>query len=86
MSATPFTPGFVGDLDIGARLEFRRRVRELEELAAAEGLRLPMPAAWIATLEALGYVVDLVTGRWTDAASAEFWPTEAAYDLVKGDA
>jgi hypothetical protein len=37
-----------------------------------------MPAEWIATLEALGYVVDLYTGQWTDAATVQYWPTEAA--------
>ena len=63
-----------------------RRVRELEELAQAEGLMLPMPAQWIATLETLGYVVDLTTGKWTDASGAQHWPAAAAYDLVKGGA
>ena len=71
-------------LDFCTRLEYRRRVRELEELAQAEGLRLPMPAAWIAVLEGCGYTVDLATGKWTDASGAQFWPTEAAYNLLEG--
>ena len=75
-----------GGVDFEARIEFRRRVRELEELAAAEGLTLPMPARWIAVLEACGYSVDLQTGKWTDAAGLEYWPTEAAYNLVEGGA
>ena len=64
--------------DIVATLEFRSRVRELEQLAAQEGFRLPMPAAWIATLEALGYVVDLQTGQWIDADNLAYMPTDAA--------
>ena len=68
--------------DFLERLEFRRRVRELEELAAAEGLKLPMPARWIAVLEACGYVVDLTTGQWTEAAAVQYWPTEAALALA----
>lgn len=39
-----------------------RRVQELLELAAAEGLVLPLPADVIARLEETGAVVDLVTG------------------------
>lgn len=38
--------------DIDARLAYRRRVDELNELAASEGLALPYPATWIATQEA----------------------------------
>jgi len=64
--------------DIDARLAHRRRIIELNELAASEGLALPMPAAWIATLEALGYVVDLVTGQWTDADGVRYMPTQEA--------
>jgi hypothetical protein len=39
------------------------RITELEELAAAEGIMLPMPAQMIVWLENRGYVVDLITGR-----------------------
>ncbi len=63
--------------DFLARLEFRQRVRELNELAVTEGLSLPMPAEWIATLEALGYVVDLTTGAWAATDSVQYWSTEA---------
>lgn len=73
-------------IDFCARLEFRRRVRELDQLAADEGIALPMPAQWIATLEALGYVVDLVTGSWTGANGLQYLPTEAGYNLVEGGA
>lgn len=72
--------------DLIATLDHKRRAREVRELAQEEGLLLPMPAEWVATLEALGYTVDLVTGKWTDAAGVEFWPTEQAYTLVEGDA
>jgi pyridoxine 5'-phosphate synthase PdxJ len=68
--------------DLIAHLDFVRRVRELEELAASEGIKLPMPATWISTLEALGYVVDLHTGAWTDAEDVRPAPTEAAYLLI----
>ena len=68
--------------DMIATLEHKRRARELRELAAQEGIPLPMPAEWIATLEALGYTVNLHTGEWTDAAALEFWPTEAAQRLI----
>ena len=56
-------------LDLLTHLDFCRRVRELNELAAAEGLTLPMPATWIATLETLGYTVDLATGKWASTRS-----------------
>ena len=39
------------------------RIAELEELAAREDLRLPMPAQMILWLEDKGYVIDLTTGR-----------------------
>lgn len=39
-----------------------KRVADPLELAAAEGLALPLPADVIARLEATGAVVDLVTG------------------------
>ena len=38
------------------------RINELNELAAAEGIKLPWPAAVIVALEDQGHVVDLVTG------------------------
>ena len=69
--------------DIDARLAYRRRVDELNELAASEGLALPYPATWIATLEALGYVVDLVTGKWTDADGVRYMPTQEAQQLLQ---
>lgn len=40
----------------------RKRIAELETLAAEEGLRLPYPPDVIARLESRGAVVDLVTG------------------------
>ena len=64
--------------DLTATLDHKHRAREVRELAASEGIPLPMPAEWIATLEALGYVVDLYTGQWTDAAAFQYWPTETA--------
>lgn len=39
------------------------RIIELEELARAEGITLPMPAARIVEVEQRGCVVDLVTGQ-----------------------
>ena len=71
--------------DLIAHLDHVRRAREVRELAASEGIPLPMPAEWIATLEALGYTVDLRTGEWTDAAGMRYAPTEAAYLLVLED-
>ena len=67
--------------DIDARLAHRRRVAELNALAAEEGLRLPLPAQYIATLEALGYMVDLLTGAWTDADGVRYMPTQEAQQL-----
>lgn len=72
--------------DIDARLAHRRRVDELNALAAEEGLRLPLPAQYIATLEALGYVVDLVTGAWTDADGVRYMPTQQAQQLYRDSA
>lgn len=68
--------------DLIATLEHKRRAREVRELAASEGIPLPMPAEWIATLEALGYTVDLHTGVWTDADAVRYTPTEAAQRLI----
>jgi hypothetical protein len=47
--------------DFVARLDFSKRVQGKCETLAARGevYALPMPAEWIATLEALGYTVDL---------------------------
>lgn len=67
--------------DFVARLDFSKRVRELETLAQEERIALPMPAKWIATLEALGYVVDLATGDWTDAEGVAYMPTDKALQL-----
>ena len=72
----PVNPHAHTDLD--ARLAFRRRVAELNALAAEEGLRLPLPAQYIATLEALGYAVDLLTGAWIDADGVRYMPTQEA--------
>lgn len=67
--------------DFVSRLEFRKRTQELRQLAQEESISLPMPAEWIAVLEALGYVVDLVTGDWTPADGVRYMPTEAAQRL-----
>ena len=39
------------------------RVAELLELAASEGLRLPMPAETIVHFERQGHIVDLLSGE-----------------------
>lgn len=39
------------------------RAFELQELAASEGIRLPMPIPMILWLEDHGCVVDLITGK-----------------------
>ena len=70
--------------DIEARLAFRRRVEELKALALEEGLRLPLPPHYIATLEALGYMVDLLTGEWIDADGVRYMPTQEA-QLLRRD-
>lgn len=70
--------------DIEARLAFRRRVEELKALALEEGLRLPLPPHYIATLEALGYMVDLLTGEWVDADGVRYMPTQEA-QLLRRD-
>ena len=72
--------------DIDARLAHRRRVEELKALALEEGLRLPLPPHYIATLEALGYVVDLLTGEWTDADDVRYMPTQEAQQLRRDSA
>ena len=66
------------------RLEIRRRASELQELADSEGLALPMPAAWIATLEQAGYVVDLKTGEWVAADGVRYMPTAKALQMAAG--
>ena len=70
--------------DIEARLAFRRRVEELKALALEEGLRLPLPPHYIATLEALGYMVDPLTGEWVDADGVRYMPTQEA-QLLRRD-
>ena len=70
--------------DIDARLAHRRRVEELKALALEEGLRLPLPPHYIATLEALGYMVDLLTGEWVDADGVRYMPTQEA-QLLRRD-
>jgi hypothetical protein len=67
--------------DLVARLDHRRRVRELRELAAAEGIALPYPATWIVSLELAGYVVDLLTGEWIPEDALLYWPTVQALQL-----
>ncbi len=47
------------------------RIVELEELAAAEGITLPMPASVIARIELVGDVVDLRTGAIIAFGSVE---------------
>lgn len=69
------------DSDIVSRLNFRRRVHELHELAATEGVILPLPAEWIVALEMAGYVVDLKTGEWIGADSVAYMPTDKAKQL-----
>ena len=39
-------------------------IGELVEWSQTTGRPLPMPAGWIASLEAAGHVVDLITGEW----------------------
>ena len=74
-----------GYSDFNTRIEHKRRTRELRELAEEEHIPLPMPPEWIATLEALGFVVDLITGAWTDPAP--YWPAQALCStLGDGDA
>lgn len=68
--------------DMTTRLEIRRRAGELQELAASEGLALPMPAAWIATLELAGYAVDLQTGEWVAVDGVRYMPTEQALQMA----
>jgi hypothetical protein len=77
----PFATG-----DILARLEHARRVDELNELAAAEGLTLPLPAPWIATLESAGVCVNLLTGEWTAAERMLYTPTQRATAAMNGGA
>lgn len=72
--------------DLDARLAFRRRVDELKAFAAEEGLSLPLPAHYIATLEALGYAVDLATGAWVDADGVRYMPTQEAQQLRRDGA
>jgi hypothetical protein len=70
--------------DILARLEHQKRVDELNELAAAEGLTLPLPAAWIAALEAAGLTVDLLTGEWVATSVIHYTPTQRATAALNG--
>jgi hypothetical protein len=72
--------------DLLARMEYRKRVRELDEFAASEGLALPMPAPWIATLEGLGYVVDLASGTWESADGVRYSLTDEAQQMLAGGA
>ncbi len=55
-----------------------QRITELEDLAAAEGLALPMPAPVIALHEQAGHVVDLYSGHLvTDGGEARYSPAPA---------
>jgi len=45
-----------------------------------------MPAQYIATLEALGYMVDLLTGEWVDADGVRYMPTQEAQQLRRDGA
>ena len=66
-----------GQDDFTTRIDRQRRVRELQEMAASENIRLPLPARWIAALESKGIVVDLVTGEWL-ADDMQYMPTMQA--------
>lgn len=66
-------------------IDFAARIRELIDLAAEEGIDLPMPAEEIVRLEAAGYVVDLETGA-IDAAGPEFWERRIAATPTAADA
>ena len=66
-------------------IDFAARIRELIDLAAEEGIDLPMPAEEIARLEAAGYVVDLETGA-IDSAGPEFWAARIAATDAAADA
>lgn len=48
----------------------QQKIRELEQLAAAEGLTLPYPPEMIVRLEETGAVVDLRTGEITPGAAS----------------
>lgn len=43
-----------------------KRVQEIEDFAAEEGITLPMPAEQIVAIEEQGSIVDLVTGQIFD--------------------
>jgi hypothetical protein len=49
---------------------------------AAEGIKLPLPVRWIVLLEVHGYVVDLRTGDFEDAAGVRYAPTAAGAELA----
>ncbi len=53
------------------------RIAELLELAAIEGFRLPMPASMILFFEDRGRVVDLRTGKVSNAIVGT--PTPSGY-------
>jgi hypothetical protein len=55
---------FVEDKDIGMNNNLlTKRIGEIEQFAAFEGLTLPMSAQEIVRLEELGFVLDLRTGQ-----------------------
>jgi len=65
-----------------SRMDFRRRLRELRELADSEGIMLPLPAEWIVGLEKAGIVVDLRTGQWAYADSVAYMPTDKTLEAL----
>lgn len=83
MTVQPATPH--PHSDILSRLDFRRRLHELHELAAQESIVLPLKAEWIVALELVGIAVDLRTGEWLDADSVAYAPTGKAKDATQED-
>ena len=71
------TATVTGSDDLIMRVDRQRRIRELKDLAASEGINLPLPPAWIVALESKGIVVDLVTGAWL-ADDVQYMPTMQA--------
>lgn len=64
-----------------------KQVQELTDLAQQEGVRLPYSPSFIADMEALGYVVDLLTGEliWNEADRPQpLRVTEAGNLALKG--
>lgn len=78
---------------VSERAVSERAARELIELAQAEGIKLPLPAGWIAKLELHGFVVDLVTGEFGhvlpdsrgNAPTAEAWALRERGEVPRGE-